>query len=178
MSNTNSLFKRCFLGFIIILQFLINEIAFAQVYVKGYYRKNGTYVQPHYRSSPNSTKLDNWSTKGNINPYTGIAGTKNVYENNSNTYDAIIQTKIYSGALNNNLNHETNVNIYNSEYSPLYNEYDELWGYKKLYYNDEYYIGYWFYDKSYKYIGRQTFFKHSKSSYYFDLEDNRIPDTK
>src|SRR5690606_10608925 len=47
-----------------------------QVYVKGYYRSNGTYVQPHYRTAPNHTLNDNWSTVGNVNPYTGIAGTK------------------------------------------------------------------------------------------------------
>jgi len=47
------------------------------VYVHGYYRKNGTYVAPYYRSAPNSTKDDNWSTKGNVNPYTGAEGTKN-----------------------------------------------------------------------------------------------------
>lgn len=45
------------------------------VHVRGYYRKNGTYVQPHYRTRPNYTKSDNWSTKGNVNPYTGKAGT-------------------------------------------------------------------------------------------------------
>lgn len=49
----------------------------AAVHVKGYYRSNGTYVQPHYRSSPNGTVLDNYSTKGNINPYTGKEGTIN-----------------------------------------------------------------------------------------------------
>lgn len=51
--------------------------AFAQVHVNGYTKSNGTYVQPHMRSSPNSTTLDNYSTKGNVNPYTGQAGTKN-----------------------------------------------------------------------------------------------------
>jgi hypothetical protein len=45
------------------------------VRVKGYFRKNGTYVAPHYRSAPNSSKLDNWSTGGNVNPYTGRTGT-------------------------------------------------------------------------------------------------------
>lgn len=34
--------------------------AFAQTYVKGHYRKNGTYVQPHVRSNPNATKADNY----------------------------------------------------------------------------------------------------------------------
>lgn len=45
------------------------------VRVKGYYRKNGTYVAPHHRTRPNSTKYDNWSTKGNVNPYNGKVGT-------------------------------------------------------------------------------------------------------
>ncbi len=48
----------------------------AQVSVRGYYRKDGTYVRPHMRSSPNSTTLDNYSTRGNINPYTGQPGTR------------------------------------------------------------------------------------------------------
>lgn len=51
--------------------------AYAQVYVNGYTKSNGTYVAPHMRSSPNSTTADNYSTKGNINPYTGETGTKN-----------------------------------------------------------------------------------------------------
>lgn len=51
----------------------------AQVHVRGYYKKNGTYVAPHYRSSPNSSRLDNWSTRGNVNPYTGEPGTRNPY---------------------------------------------------------------------------------------------------
>ena len=45
------------------------------VHVQGYFRQNGTYVQPHYRSAPNGTTLDNYSTKGNINPFTGKLGT-------------------------------------------------------------------------------------------------------
>lgn len=50
--------------------------ATAQVHVRGYVTKNGTYVEPHERTAPNSTTLDNYSTKGNINPYTGQEGTK------------------------------------------------------------------------------------------------------
>lgn len=53
----------------------------AQVRVKGYVKKDGTYVAPHYRSSPNSTTLDNYSTRGNYNPYTGAVGTKDPYPN-------------------------------------------------------------------------------------------------
>ena len=42
--------------------------ALADVYVDGYYRKDGSYVKPHYRSDPDSTPNNNWSTRGNINP--------------------------------------------------------------------------------------------------------------
>lgn len=42
--------------------------------VSGYTRKDGTYVQPYFRTAPNSTNLDNFSTKGNVNPYTGKPG--------------------------------------------------------------------------------------------------------
>lgn len=45
-------------------------------HVRGYSKKDGTYVQPHFRSSSNNTQHDNWSTKGNVNPYTGKEGTK------------------------------------------------------------------------------------------------------
>lgn len=50
--------------------------ATADEYVNGYYRQDGTYVAPHMRSSPNKQQWDNYSTKGNINPYTGQHGTQ------------------------------------------------------------------------------------------------------
>ncbi|MDP4559500.1 hypothetical protein [Kosakonia cowanii] len=55
------------------------------VHVNGYFRSNGTYVQPHYRSAPDHNFYNNWSTRGNINPYTGKMGTKE-YPKNSNSY--------------------------------------------------------------------------------------------
>lgn len=48
----------------------------AKVRIKGYMRGNGTYVQPYYRSNPNYYKFDNWSSRGNINLYTGRKGYK------------------------------------------------------------------------------------------------------
>lgn len=62
----------------LIFTFLIvfSVLAEARVSVRGYFRKNGTYVAPHYRSSPDGNFYNNWSTKGNINPYTGQEGTK------------------------------------------------------------------------------------------------------
>lgn len=37
----------------------------AQVRVRGYFRKDGTYVQPHYRSAPDGNPYNNWSFPGN-----------------------------------------------------------------------------------------------------------------
>lgn len=45
-------------------------------YVNGYTRSDGTYVQGYYRSDSNDTNHDNYSTSGNINPYTGDPGTR------------------------------------------------------------------------------------------------------
>ena len=59
---------------LILIAVLIATPAFAGR-VRGYYRKNGTYVQPHYRSNPDSSTRNNYSTKGNYNPYTGKQGT-------------------------------------------------------------------------------------------------------
>ncbi len=44
--------------------------------VRGYFKPStGHYVMPHYKTTPNRSKFDNFSTKGNYNPYTGKAGT-------------------------------------------------------------------------------------------------------
>jgi hypothetical protein len=61
-----------------IIAFLFATVfTFAQdVYVQGYTRSNGTYVQGYYRTAPNSTRNDNYSTVGNVNPYTGTSGTQ------------------------------------------------------------------------------------------------------
>ena len=69
--------------FLLVLASLTIPVVEARdVPVKGGYRSDGSYVQPHYRTSPNSTQSDNWGTKGNTNPYTGAPGTKN-----DNSYD-------------------------------------------------------------------------------------------
>lgn len=44
--------------------------------VHGYTKKNGTFVAPHKRTTPNHTQRDNWTSKPNQNPYTGKDGTK------------------------------------------------------------------------------------------------------
>lgn len=44
--------------------------------VSGYTKSNGTRVNEYDRSTKDQTMQNNWSTKGNINPETGKAGTK------------------------------------------------------------------------------------------------------
>lgn len=59
----------------LILILIFSASAFAKdVYVRSYTKKDGTVVDAHHRTSPNTTKSDNWSTKGNTNPYTGKEG--------------------------------------------------------------------------------------------------------
>lgn len=67
------------------------DLAQGSHYVQPYTRSNGTYVPGHYQTNPNSSTYDNWSTKGNTNPYTGEKGSKDPYSssfgssNNSNS---------------------------------------------------------------------------------------------
>lgn len=46
---------------------------------RSYVRRNGTYVAPSGAKNPNKTKLDNYSTRGNVNPYSGKTGSKTPY---------------------------------------------------------------------------------------------------
>lgn len=58
--------------------FGIISTADAYVSVKGYYRKNGTYVAPHVRSEPNGVKYDNYGytpSQGLYNKTYGTRGT-------------------------------------------------------------------------------------------------------
>lgn len=61
---------------ILALAAAVSVPALADQYVKGHTRSDGTYVAPHHRSSPNSVQYDNYSTKGNTNPYTGERGSQ------------------------------------------------------------------------------------------------------
>ena len=59
-----------------VLLFSYEALAKRDHYVRGYFRKNGTYVQPYMRTNRDRTRNNNYSTRGNVNPYTGIHGTK------------------------------------------------------------------------------------------------------
>lgn len=60
---------------IALFSFFFSEFAYSQVKVKGYTRKDGTYVKPHVRSNPDGNPYNNWSYPGNTNPYTGKTAT-------------------------------------------------------------------------------------------------------
>lgn len=66
---------------IVVFFVLVATSAFAGEYVRGYSRQDGTYVSPHYRSSQDNSYNNNYSTRGNSNPYSGSHGT------NSPTYN-------------------------------------------------------------------------------------------
>ena len=87
---------------LIILITLISNISFGQVHVRGYFRSNGTYVQPHERTRPNSTITDNYSYQGNYNPNTYTTTPTPNYNNSS--------TSTYS--TNSNSNNRVWVNGY------------------------------------------------------------------
>jgi hypothetical protein len=41
------------------------------VWVRGYFRKDGTYVRPHFRTAPDGIPYNSFSFPGNYNPNTG-----------------------------------------------------------------------------------------------------------
>lgn len=48
----------------------------AFVGVRGYPKKSGKFVMPHFRTPPNGFKIDNFSHKDNVNLFNGRKGTK------------------------------------------------------------------------------------------------------
>jgi len=48
--------------------------------VSPYVKRDGTFVGPSFRSTPNRSVNDNWSTKGNSNPFTGQKGSRRLMQ--------------------------------------------------------------------------------------------------
>lgn len=59
------------LRLLVVIVMLIPMSGYAQVHVKGYYRKDGTYVSPHIRSSPDAYKWNNYGPSSSSPLYTG-----------------------------------------------------------------------------------------------------------
>lgn len=89
--------KAClFISFIIF--FISNSFIFGQIWVDSYYKDSGINVNGHYKTEKNDIIWDNYSTKGNINPYTLKEGTvnpyKNFFENNNKVKDYSIYNDV------------------------------------------------------------------------------------
>jgi hypothetical protein len=69
----------------------------ALVSVNGYYRKDGTYVRPHYRTDPDSTTSNNFSTYG-IHTYDMSASEAAGVERSLNNKYGYIPTTYYTGS--------------------------------------------------------------------------------
>ena len=66
------------------------------VCTNGYFNNSGTYVNGYYKTQPNNTNWDNYSTQGNQNPYTGDYGTRaRDFSNDSYNYGS--GQTIYTG---------------------------------------------------------------------------------
>lgn len=76
--------KTIFISILLVL-FAASSVC-AQVWVDPYNRRDGSYVPGHYRSQQDNTPLNNWSTRGNVNPYTGEKGYTDPYRQNTHTY--------------------------------------------------------------------------------------------
>lgn len=76
--------KKLIASLLVALFLLVGAVGMAEaktVRVKSYYKPStGRYVAPHYKTSPNKTRFDNYSTKGNYNPYTGKKGYTSPYK--------------------------------------------------------------------------------------------------
>ncbi len=108
-----------------LLTFFIYFNSFSQVKVNGYYRKNGTYVAPHYRSSPDGNPYNNYSYPGNTNPYTGkvAPGNPETYLNNYNSRKRIAYPGYRPGNTNygySNNSYESSNNGYSSGLKNMY----------------------------------------------------------
>lgn len=64
----------------------VSSVASAQTYVRGYVRNNGIYVSPHFRSYNDGNQFNNWSYRGNSNPFTGTKGYRSYQPYSFNSY--------------------------------------------------------------------------------------------
>ena len=135
---------------------------YAQVRVRGYYRSNGTYVQPHYRSSPDGNPYNNYSYPGNTNPYTGKTATGNpsTYLNNygnstSSTTEAYNRAKSMNYRIKKRVYDYTTYSLYSANYYHIATDYTRYSVYRI---NDNY--------------GYQVGYATSKNYKYYTVYDN------
>lgn len=126
--NTFALILSTILSF----NFLFSQVNSNHVKVNGYHRSNGTYVEPHYRTAPNSTNMDNFSTSGNINPYTNEIGTIPKDNNINYGINNVSYNAVYFPSNKTNYNFERDLKFKSistidyTQYSSQFKFYDKL----------------------------------------------------
>lgn len=100
--------------------------------MRGYTRKDGTYVRPHIRSNPDGDPLNNWSYPGNTNPYTGKTATGNADTYLRNYYNSPNSTTKFSNSNNNSDVNWDEVRrksdeFWKDEYPKIKAEQDKFW---------------------------------------------------
>lgn len=72
-------------GLLVLVLIISSPVAAEDTYIDGYIRQDGTYVQPHFRTQSDNYSDNNFSARGNTNPYTGNRGSvspPNIFPNN------------------------------------------------------------------------------------------------
>lgn len=64
-------------------------------YTRGHYRSNGSYVQGYHRTRTDGNIFNNYSTRGNLNPYTGRTGRIKPYSQTSFPKRSLFPRKHY-----------------------------------------------------------------------------------
>ena len=113
--------------------FCFTNTAEAYTSVKGYYRSNGTYIQPYVRSSPNALKYDNYS-------YRGGDLYNNSYYGSSKNYSS----SWYQPSYVTDTNYSTGKSLYESKSYNSYNSYS-LPSYRSSLYSPSLYGSLWNY---------------------------------
>ena len=76
---------------------VLGQVNSKHVSVSDYYKSDGTFIPSHYRTSPNNTNRDNFSTRGNVNPYTGSVGNIEPDSKRNNNINNDLQKIIDNG---------------------------------------------------------------------------------
>ena len=80
MKLKQTILSLAFLVALIAGTFSLSTSVEAATRIRGYTTRRGTYVMPHYRSTRDSSRFNNYSTRGNYNPYTGKKGYTSPYK--------------------------------------------------------------------------------------------------
>lgn len=147
-----------------------------QVKVRGYYRKDGTYVRPHYRSYPDGNPYNNWSYLGNTNHYTGkVAFRRPPKYSGNNAQIAKSYNRTYSLYSSDTFN-DYYILTKDTDYRGMMNNhnYSTSQGEARYESNGKFNI----YDKSNKYIGYVKLNRSRRKFTVFDIDDNKISTSK